>query len=140
MFVLLCISWTCSYSFSYTTNTCMFLIFFSYILCSAMELHVGNSFVSKARTVLHSAAVKAERVLNDFKSDLGLLLSFIFQLPFWILRLSYVLHCVEMEFIFFIFFFVNMRFCTWIYEVANQSHKLNKVDQNISSVNIHQNP
>ncbi|KEH33845.1 rab3 GTPase-activating protein catalytic subunit isoform X2 [Medicago truncatula] len=36
-----------------------------------MELHVGNSFVSKARTVLHSAAVKAERVLNDFKSDLA---------------------------------------------------------------------
>jgi len=81
--IVLCISWTCSYSFSdHTTNTCMFLIFFSYILYSAMELHAGNSFVSKARTVLHSAAVKAERVLNDFKSDLGLLLSFIFQLPF----------------------------------------------------------
>ncbi|OIW13426.1 hypothetical protein TanjilG_33075 [Lupinus angustifolius] len=33
-----------------------------------MEPHT-SSFVSKARTALHSAAAKAERVINDFKSD-----------------------------------------------------------------------
>ncbi|CAI8596618.1 unnamed protein product [Vicia faba] len=35
-----------------------------------MEPHVASSFASKARTVFHSAAAKAEQVLMDFKSDI----------------------------------------------------------------------
>jgi hypothetical protein len=44
----------------------------------------NTSFVSKAKIVIHSAAAKAERVIKDFKSDLGLLFFFhpIFWLPF----------------------------------------------------------
>jgi hypothetical protein len=38
-----------------------------------MDDHGSNtSFVSKAKIVIHSAAAKAERVIKDFKSDLGL--------------------------------------------------------------------
>lgn len=76
-----------------TTLQIAVLYLFFFFFCTLhrkMEAH-ATSLVSKARTAFHSAAAKAERVLMDFKSDIGESSSSIFQLPFCLLR-SFLMH------------------------------------------------